>query len=379
MLLIFIFGWFLIKDKSQAQERTPKILKTVSIEKIQKGTIQEKEDFFGIVQGENRIKLAPKISGRITKIYVQEGQFVHQGELIALINGNELIGQSVLAQENVSANKKSLQKTKKFYSQKVTEAKVEEEAIKKNYQLAKKDSNKNNIDKTKKTWEVARESLKSAQRMRDLQIQLSKNQLRLSEQQNLVSQIQASNARLLAPFSGVITKKYLNSGSLTSPSMPIVALTKSQQKEVIVFIPGNLIAKISIGQVAQIRKNNQLNETILGKIKTISPVSNQTIHKSKVTISLEEKNSLNLGEMVNISLVIHKKNNTLIVPLSAIRKDYYDNIIFIAKNGLAKKRIVTLGTIDRNKVEIISGIQSGDFVITHGQQYLNNNDNILIK
>ncbi|HAV11493.1 MAG TPA: hypothetical protein DCX32_03030 [Candidatus Moranbacteria bacterium] len=347
-------------------------LKQVSVQTAEIGTIERVGQYSGIVKGANETQLSPKISGTIRSLLKNEGDFVRAGELLATIDSSELQAESALAKENISANESSLKETGDYYDQLVDEAKSALKKSERAYDIAKESSDQDSEDLAARDLEKAQEAVSSAKRLRDLQISSTKGQLDLSKKQLGVADAYLKNSRIVAPFSGVITAKNSQLGSLAAPGSPIYSLSSSDKKEVLISVAGEEAERMEVGQAVKISLEGQ-DETE-GKIISISPVSDFKDRKSSIRIAVSEE--VRLGSYVQISILLEKKDSILVVPTEAIVKKYHDTFIYVSENGKAAQRAVETGIAQNGSTEIVSGLSAGEILITKGQHYLRNGDTI---
>lgn len=363
----------LIISSTRAQDK--KIANTeqaLSIQKAEKGTIERIVQYSGIIKGEKEVQLSPKISGTISSLLKNEGDFVRAGELLATIDGSEFRAESDLAQENISATEDSLQETEKYYEQLVDEAQSSYEKLKKLYSIAKESGDSSDIAIAKKNLSSAEESVKSAKRLRDLQITSAQGQLGISQKQLGIADAYLNNVRIVAPFSGIISAKNSQLGSLATPGSPIYSLSSSAKKEIEISVAGEEAEKMSVGQKVKISTENQTETE--GEIITISPVSDFENRKSNVKISVSPQ--IRLGTYAQVFIMLEKKDSVILIPTEAIVKKYHENFVYTSENGKAKQIMVTTGLVQNGMTEIISGLSEEDFVITKGQYYLRDGEPI---
>ncbi|MDA3814870.1 MAG: efflux RND transporter periplasmic adaptor subunit, partial [Patescibacteria group bacterium] len=360
--------------KTEAQDEKQENIKQVKVIKIEKGLFSDIQEYSGLVKGIQETNLAPKISGRIIEVYKKEGDIVQKGELLAVIDGSELFDQKNLSAQQLNNAKKSLEETKDYYDQLVDQAEEELDIAKDVYDEAKDEGSSEDISTADKNIDRAEESVKSAKKMRDLQEQTAENQVSASEDQLKIYSNSVDNTRLIAPYAGVVTRKYFDAGRLVSPQSPIFSVADSNQKEIEITIPGSVAKKLSLGSKVEIEDSSQ--EIFSGQIKAISPVSDMVTRKSLVKVSFENDENVRLGELMNIKLKTNQKERVISIPLSAVRKDYHEDSVFVLKNDVVEKRIIDLGNIENDRVEIINGVEEGDVIVVEGQSYLKNNEKV---
>jgi len=331
-------------------------VKTISISPTK---IQRTEEFSGFVQGVKQADIAPSIPGYVIRLMKEEGETVYQGETIALLESKELSATEKSTLEALNASDQVLQKTKKYYDQKVDEAK------------ASFDTATNDVEKIS-----AEEALKSAKRLRDTQIATAKAQKTNLEGTLFVSRENVSRTYIKAPFTGIITAKNTSLGSYVAPGTPLYSLASAHSLEVVLSVPSSLVSHIKKGTSVSVVDGTK---KMSGVIYSFSSVSKESSQRSSVHIRLENNTSSNpfsLSEYVKVILPIGEPSLAFLVPETALISQYDDTFLFIVENAIAKKHSVTLGNIFDGKREILSGIDDKMHIITEGQYTIKNNQSV---
>ncbi len=318
------------------------------------------------------------MSGYIIDIRKKEGDRVIKGEILAVLDGNEVLTQISAVQDNVDSIKNVVEEADDYYDQAVDEAKAALKKYEKEYDVLKKtDASEDELDIAKKGVKQAEEAVKSAKKMGDLQVQSTETNLVSAEGQLKIAQNQANNRYIKAPYSGIITSKNINIGSLASLSQPVFSIAKSEKKEINIAVSEDLVEFLSNGQKVKIYSDDG-QKNFEGEIISISPMTDKITRKSLVEIAIEENVNFRLGEFVKVFIETQKKKNILTISQKSLVKEYYDNFVFVVgENNIVQKKKVKIGFVGNNKVEIISGISEGEKVVVEGQFYLKDEDEVV--
>ncbi len=186
---------------------------------------------------------------------------------------------------------------------------------------------------------------------------------------------------ILAPFSGILSTLNIKKGDLISSSQIIGTIVTNQK---IAKISLNEIdaVQVKVGQPAILTFDALPGLKIKGKVIEISAVSKQEqgVVSYDIKISLEEENKeIKLGMSVEAEIIVDKKENVLIVPNSAIKRDKDGRYVEIVKNydinekllnkpvkipqNLIEKRYIKTGLSNDEYTEILEGIQEGEIII----------------
>jgi len=248
-------------------------------------------------------------------------------------------------------------------------------------------------------------------------VQSEKTKLALKSAQTQVKQIkkQLKNATISAPFSGVVTKKMIDLGSVVNVGTPILELTDISSLKLNISVPERDILKFKVGQTVNVQADVYANKKFSGRVSNISVkadashnfkvgqtvnvqadvyankkfsgrVSNISVKadashnfKVEITIANSIETPLMAGMYGSVLLQNSKTVNALSIPRKALLGSSKEPQVFVVKNGKAKRVSFTAGTSDGEFIEIIDGISKNDILIVKGQINVQNNSNVITK
>jgi RND family efflux transporter MFP subunit len=306
-------------------------------------------EYAGFVRGIDQAMVTTKINGRILSLNKREGDWVRKGEVLAVLSADELAAQTQSARDSITALQNTLQDTKKYYSQKVDEA---------------KDNN------------ATKEEVQSAKRMRDLQMQSVQTQIVNAQGSLKVAQSYAGETIVRAPFSGVVTRVFQEVGQVVGPTAPICEVADATQLSVEMFVSQMVAEQLKKGDKISLLCGEEKKEC-QGMIDAISPISEANAQKSLVRIRFVAKDPLvYLGQYVIAKLAMSDDSIKIVVPEQAIISKYNEKFVFVAEAGLAKERKIVTGQSHSGLVAVSSGLAEGEQLIVEGMYALRNNDNV---
>ena len=259
------------------------------------------------------VGVSPKILGRITQLFTNEGDSVKQGELIAVLDSTDL-----LAQRNQAAAGKQfaeanvLQSRAKYESDlknnqviEISLSKTKEDFDRAKIQFEGSVITKEQYDHANKALEIAQAQLEAAHS----QANVSKTMIQTSEAsvENAQAQIntintQLKNTKLLSPCAGVVGKRWLMPGDIVQPGQSIFTIVNGSKLWVSIFLEETNLESLKIGQPVLFTIDTYPDVTFTGKIFTIGsntasqfsliPASNASGNFTKVTQRVQLKISI---------------------------------------------------------------------------------------
>mgnify|MGYP002712021750 CR=1 FL=1 len=291
---------------------------------------------FGVVESDQDINMNPKSMGLIKKIFVQEGQRVKQGQVLAQIDND-------LLQKNLKAAKDSYEFIKVVY------------------------------EKQKGVWDKKVGS--------ELAFLKAKNDKETMENNIAILEEQIANTKIVAPFSGVIDRIFVKEGETASPSMPAFHLVSENNLKIKADIAESVAGKLKVGDKAKVVFPDLDIDTLNLVVSALS----QAINLQNRTVSVYVDLPRSVYGKVKPSMLgvtefkTAQVNDAFTLPANIIQQEGTVDYVMIAINNdknqlVAKKKIIVKGSTFNGQTEIIGGIKNGDKIITVGFDNLQDGD-----
>ena len=302
-------------------------------------TINHFSKFQGIIKTDQNMILYPEFSGRVSKIYVDEGDVVKKGQALAKIDDGGLYNELKLVESQAKLAKTIYERQSKLWNDKIG-SEIQYLEAKTNYEI----------------------------------------------QNNRLKSITESLAKttITAPFSGTIDEIFIEEGNLVSPPMMpdqgnafrIINLNELYVESV---IPESFIGKIKKGAEVQVEipvLNKSFNSTIKHSVSSINELS----RTFKIEVSVP-KNDLDLIPNLNVEVNVldYTNSQAILVPESIVSEDSDNNkFLFTVLNNKANKTIVETGYTQNGMIEITTGLDVNEIVINEGGRIVKDGQNVKI-
>ncbi len=324
---VAIIAMLLASCSSQDENQKKPFPMRVKSEVLRFSSEVNEKCYVGIVEEESSISVGFTGSGTITRVCVNEGQSVKQGQLIAEIDKTQARNMLAAAQAQMEQANDAYERLKQLHD---------------------------NNSLPEMEWVEVQSKVQQA----ESSLEIAKKTL--------------ADCSIYAPASGVIGKGIMNVGEVVLPALPVAKILVVNNVKVKVSIPEKEIADISDSTLSQVTLDalpNQLFEG--GKIEK-SVEANTMTHTYDIKVNVgNEKLQLLPGMVANVRLVNAGGNNVLSVPVTSVRKDANGNsFVWVKKDGRACRKVVTIGKTVGNRIVVSSGLHAGDVVVTEGYQKL---------
>jgi len=328
----------------------------------------------GQFQPYQQVDLHAKVSGYIRWIKVDIGDRVRQGEVLALLEVPELQNQVEGAQAEVRHSQSD-----------ITRAQSEVVSAESTYSAVHAEYTRLEEASKERPGLIAEQELDDA-RAKDqqaaAQVGVAKASLDAMQQQLGVSRATRSRLetmsryeQIIAPFTGVVTKRYADTGSLiqagqdnNTQTLPVVQVAESDLLRLRMPVPETDVPCIQVGGDVQV-KVNATGHTFTGKIIRFSRALDTNTRTMLTEVDVPNRDlSLNPGMYADTTIQLQQRNDALILPAQAVvQSGDQSYVLVVDATNHVEKRNVTLGIQTSNRVEITSGLQAGDNVIAAGQ------------
>ena len=296
----------------------------------------------GTVTARQQVQLSSRLSGYIRAMSVRDGQAVKAGQLLFEVDPTNVLGQVQQAQAGLAEAESAL-----------TDARSNYNRFKELY--AQQAIPEKQWDQVKSAYAVAQARAAAARGG----ISTAQSQLRY--------------ARVTAPFSGIITRKFMQNGDLASPGQPILALADTSRLEIQSSVSGILYRSLHIGQkVAVISDGRSVYATVLDLVGAADAMT----HTHMVKLSLPADSTLQAGDYVSVEVPVTRRQ-VMVVPAAALLdRAGIPGVFVVDAQGIAHYRMVRPGQSTPEGVEILSGLSTGETVVVGNLAAVNNGDHI---
>jgi membrane fusion protein, multidrug efflux system len=331
---------------SNERRAEPAAIETVSnvpVTVAQKTTVPDWLEAVGTVRAAQTSQVSSQMMANIIEIRSHEGDRVQNGQVLATIDdaqprsaADQAKAALAVAENEVSAADSDL---------------VLSQATLLRYQQLydKKSVSPQEFDEIKARYQ-------SAEARRDM-TRAGKAQASAALTQ---AQTSLSYTQIRAPFSGVVTEKKADVGTLVSPGMPIFTLEDTRGFRLEVTVDETDIHLVHVGQIAMVSIDGLGNIQLSGKIAQIVPAADTDSHSFLVKVELPVDTRLRSGLFGRAQFARSERSALLIPRTSLVERGQLQGVYVLDANQIAGLRYVTLGRSTGEQVEVLSGLQAGE-------------------
>jgi len=274
----------------------------------------------GTVQALKELNFVSDISGRVVRILVDKGASVKKGSPL-------------------------LQLDSKLYEADYKAAKAALETMRKDEQRFSRSNEAGGV---------------TAQQLDNIRAQLIAAESRYERSRKMYE-----DCTVKAPISGKINFRYVETGSLIAPNVPLFDIVDDSSLKIICNVPESKLRYIEVGQEVTLTSSEVQGIYFKGKVSFIGIKTDRGLNYP-VEILLEKDPELKIGMYLKANFEEQAEHQGILVPRKAIVGSAKSANVYVVKDGKAELRSVILGEMYSDRIEVLSGVEAGDEIIVAG-------------
>ena len=372
------------KEEKQAEAPAP-----VQVTAVTQATIRRTVNGDGAIFAQDQANIMPKITAPVQKFYVNRGDHVKQGQLIAVLENRDLVAAAAESQGAVAQAESNLRSTQgAAVPDAAVKAQTDVDSAREARDAAKKvlDSREQlfkegalpgrQVDDSRLAYVQAESQLRAAQEhLRSLESVSKEEQVKTAEAQvqSAKSHYQSQEAqvqysRITSPINGVISDRPLYPGDIAAAGMPLATVIDISRVIARINVPEADASFVKVGQRAVISQTDN-GEPVDGRVKVVSPSTDLNTTTLQVWVEIDNSDErLKPGATVHAAIITEEYKAATVVPVAAILpgEEGGTAALTVTPDGIAHKKAVKLGVREGNQVQILSGVTPGEEVVIAG-------------
>lgn len=358
---------------------------------VRRGNLEDYVEENGTVMTRNNIQVYSPIAGKVTEVFVDVGDAVVEGDVLAKLDGETLalqLGQLDAQRSALVAGLNEAKKTGDANTIKSLQLDID--------QLTKtiqdEEANLKDVKALYQAGAISEDQLKASERsLQSQKTNLEKMKLQLKGlnspvSQNLIAQYQAQikqidlqkqelassgdDFTIRAGTTGTVLQKTVQKGSILQPGISLMELGDTEDLYIQSDILVSEIFHIKEGLLVRLI-NEDLGIETRGKVEKIHPnafskISDLGVEQKRITLDIEMDTiaeGLRPGYDLEVRIIIKSSNDTLIIPENSVFSMENKDYVFVDKGGVAKLREIETGIQSGRDMEVLLGLGEGELVI----------------
>jgi RND family efflux transporter MFP subunit len=356
--------------KSANAEKSEASLRPVAVALARESPISDMITLSGEFRPFQEVDVHAKVAGYIRRIYVDIGDHVKTGQTLAILEVPELDAQLQGAEAAIRRSQDAIRRAQGDLKR----AESLHQATHLDYTRLKQASDA-------RPGLIAEQELDNAQaKDREGEAQISADEAAFSEARNQLDVASAEQkqlsamsgyARIVAPFDGVITKRYVDTGALVqagtssnTQAVPVVSVAQTDLFRLTLAVPESAVPMIRLGTTVTVHVQ-ALNRDFEGKVARFANSVNQETRTMHTEVDVHNPGrTIVEGMYAEVKLTLAKSDRALAVPIQAVsREGSHTTVLVVNSNDQIEEREVYLGIEGANQVEVVAGLKPNDRVV----------------
>ena len=326
----------------------------VRVDEVVTETLSQTYPVLGRLVARRAGDVAARVSGAITEISVQIGDRVQKGDVIARLESDRLIAVRDKFRAGLSTRRAMLRRAQAEFSKKSQEL--------------------------QRMKNLRKSSVFSRARFEDLERDVESRKATLEERKSLVVEAEADlnrvsidlrNARIRAPYDGVVSRIYTEVGAYVNTGGRVVALIDDSSIEVETEIPSARIGGLAPGMTIRFQLDDKSQQRAV--VRAIVPEENLRTRTLPVRLTPRFNGlarSLAVNQSVTVMVPVGKIRQIVTIHKDAITRGNQGSRAYVTRDGKAFPRQVNIGEAVGGRYIVLSGVQTGDRVVINGNEGL---------
>ncbi len=277
------------------------------------------------LEAEQRADVVSRTTGVVRRIEVEEGDMVKKDQVLLTLEDENQKLQLKMAQIKVQNLQKEYQRLKPVHEQ----------------------------------------GILSAQEFEALESRIEEAQASVE-----LAELNLSYTVVRAPFSGSLTRRYLDQGAAVQPNAALFQIMDTSPLLARIHIPANRMGSVHSGQSVVLTLDSSASE-LVGKLSLVSPIVDASAGTVKVTAEIANYPAgTRPGDFVQVNVVTESHANAMLVDTVAVFEDKGEQVLYIVVDGKAVRKVVKVGFVERGVTEILAGIDGSEWIVVKGQRNL---------
>lgn len=335
IVVLGLVGWRISSTRVSTDPR--KNIALVKVESPARQTVSYELRFSGDVVPIQQANVFSKVNGNLERVYVNIGDFVREDQILALIDTTELALQ-------------------------VNQTQAQYEDAKRNHE---------------RNIELVKENLIAHQ-----DVDNSEAAMKVAQANYQTTKTHLQYAKITAPFSGYITKRFLDPGAnVTANNATLFTLMGLAAMKIVINVLEKDVPQITSGKSVDIEVDAYPHKKFEGRITRISEAVDLSTRTMAVEVDIPNRDRLlKPGMFASAAIVIKEHLNAITVPTYALQKDDKGFFVYTLGDSMKARRLpVIIGIEQNSQTEILSGLTGSERIITTGQQFVRDGGQVSIQ
>ena len=347
LIVPFVLALAGCSSERKVVEAAPEVVRGVAVQTVQAVAVPDGSDAVGTVRAAQTAQLSAQIVASVLQVKITEGAKVHAGEVLVVLDSAQQRAGMEGANASINATRQEI-------------AAAEAESALASSTLRRYESLYEKRSVSPHEMDEVQTRAKAAAARRDMA------QAQLAQAEAGLAQARSSEGytRIRAPFDGVVTAKLADPGAMATPGTPLMVVEDTRRFRLEVTVDESKIADVNLGESVPVSLDALGDAQLQAKVAQIVPAADPGSRSFLVKLELPSDARMRSG-LFGRAVFAHGTRQAMVLPkTSVISRGQLQGVYVVGGDQIADLRYVTLGRTAGDKVEVLSGLQAGERVVT---------------
>ena len=366
-------------SRTPQHDQAAPIVSGLKLETLQTSLVDDSYEAVGTVQAKSRSIVAAKIMGNIVALHVREGDTVRAGQPLLEIDNRD----AGIQLQKTQAGMREIQDSLEEVERNIRAAESGRAAAQANEKLAKttlgryetllqrRSVSPQEFDEVRTKYEVAKAESERADRV--LQATAARqNQMRARIDQAKAdianARVYAGYSRIAAPIDGIVVSKQVDVGYMATPGTPLLTIESNSRYQLHAAVEESRLGTVHLNDQVHVVLQALGNTELSGTVEEIVPAADPTTRSYTVKIALPNTGDMHLRSgLYGKARFVTGQRKMLSVPQTAVaQQGQLTGVFVVDQSGVARLRLIKTGRIVGDRVELLSGLNEGEEIVSEG-------------
>lgn len=336
------------KKPASVEVKRPEI-SGVQVSIVQPSKVVESHETTGTVRAKTTSYVASRVMGSVTSVNVREGDRVNSGQTLLSIDDSDIAHKVQAAEAGYREAMKALEA-----------AKQNRAMVDVTYQRYKK------MHDEKAVSQQEIDQIETQKKVADIEYERVQEMVNRAKAGLSEAKVFHGFTRVAAPVSGIVTEKKIELGSMAVPGMPLLVVEDISSFRIEAHADEGLSTRLKTGMTVDVVIES-IGKDIKGRISEIVPAIDPMSRSFLVKADLQG-HGLRSGQYAKVRIPVGEKEVILVPKASVAEKGQLTGVYAVDEKGVVTYRLVRIGKIYGSNVEILSGLNANEKIITAGME-----------
>ena len=333
----------------------------VAAHTIGKGDLRSEVMGTGTLEARVQTIISARIQERLAEVFVDQGDVVKSGQLLARLDDAETRQQVAIAEATLSAARATTERVRADQARAAAVLRQTELDHQRSTELlAGRIASQADFDKAVESLRVAEADLKRSQAA----IIEAERQVFTAEKNLLYQKEHLTFTEMRSPYDGLITRRDRDPGGVVVPGASVLQLIATNEIWVSAWVDETAMSQLKVGQPARVVFRSEPGKAYAGEVARLGREADRETREFLVDVRVKDlPGNWVIGQRAEVFIETGHKKDVLLLPLEYVQWRENKSGVFVQEKGRARWRLVLLGLRGSRDAEAIQGLSSGDQVV----------------